>query len=139
MDPATRGHDGEGAGGGDAQRVHRLADDVFAQHRADRGQTVAASRERRGSRTLEVKVTNRPVVAGDLAEQKRASVTEPRDESAELVAGIGRRAGRGAAGHKATNKDLQSSGALQPARIQAHIGGKPLIEYSSCGSGGTSA
>ena len=76
-----------------------------------------------------MEVTNRPVVAGDLAEQKRASVTEPRDESAELVAGICLRDGRGAVRHQSTDQKLQSSGALQPARVQAHIGGQPLIEY----------
>ena len=30
------------------ERVHGLADDVLAKHRPDRGQTVAAPRERRG-------------------------------------------------------------------------------------------
>ncbi len=56
--PGARGDNGERPGRGDAQRVHRLADDVFAQHRADRGQAIAAARERRRSRTLEVNVTN---------------------------------------------------------------------------------
>ncbi len=45
--PATRRHDGKGAGGGDAQGVHRLTDHVLAQHRTDRGQAVAPTREGR--------------------------------------------------------------------------------------------
>ena len=129
MDTATRGHDGEGPGGGDAQRVHRLADDVLAQHRPDRGQTVAASRERRGSRTLEVKVTNRPVRAGDLAEQQRASVTQTRDEPAELVSGVGLRNRRGTVRHQGPDQEPQSVGALQPDCVQTQVGGQPLIEH----------
>ncbi len=48
---AARRHDGKGAGRGDAQGVHRLADHVLAQHRTDRGQAVAPARERRAFRS----------------------------------------------------------------------------------------
>ena len=50
------GHDGEGAGGGDAERVHRLAHQVLAQHRPDGRLAVAATGERRAPGALEVQV-----------------------------------------------------------------------------------
>ena len=56
LDGAPGGHHGQRPGGRDAERVHGLADDVLAKHRPDRGETVAAARERRGARPLEVKV-----------------------------------------------------------------------------------
>ena len=37
LDAATRGDDRQRPGGGDAQGVHRLGDQVFAQHRTQRG------------------------------------------------------------------------------------------------------
>src|SRR6185436_7471374 len=78
-----------------AERVHRLADDVFAQHRPDRGAPVAAGGERRPARSLQLDVD---AVAGRgdlLAEEDRAAVAE-RGEVAELVAGVGLGDGRGA-------------------------------------------
>ena len=80
--------DGERARGRDAQRRHRLADEVLAQHRAERGASVAAARERRASGALELDVASPPVVADDLAEQDRAPVAELRDEPAELMPGV---------------------------------------------------
>ena len=119
---ATRGHDGEGPGGGDAQRVHCLADDVLTQHRADRGQTVAAPRERRGARTLQVKVTNVPV-------QQCASVAQPGDEPAELVSGVRLRHRRGTVGHRDAHQEPQSVRDPQPGRVQTQVGGQPLVEH----------
>ena len=80
--------DGERARGGDAERRHRLADEVLAQHRAERGASVAAARERRASGALELDVASPPVGADDLAEQDRPPVAELRDEPAELMAGV---------------------------------------------------
>ena len=87
-DALARRHGGERARGRDAERRHRLADDVLAQHRAERGASVAAARERRASRALELDVAPPPVVADDLAEQDRATVAELGDEPAELMAGV---------------------------------------------------
>ena len=128
------------AGGGDAQRVHRLADDVLAQHRADRGQAVAAARERRGARTLQVQVANGPVRADELAEQQCASVAQARDEAAELVPGVGLRHRRGTVGHRdarpgtASRPGLRSQAASRPRSAASGS-----LSTSSRGSGGTSA
>ena len=49
-------HGGERARGRNAQRGHRLADDVFPQHRPERGAAVAPARERRRAGALELDV-----------------------------------------------------------------------------------
>ena len=120
--------DGQRAGGRDAEGVHRLADDVLAQHRPDRGQPVAAARERRAARALEVQVAQPPVGVGELAEQQRAAVAEPRDEAAELVPGVGLRDRGGAAGHPAPTSSAEPSRAAQPVRVEAELGGERLVE-----------
>ena len=69
------------------RRGHRLADDVLAQHRAERGAAIAAAREARLARTFQLDID--AIAAGRdlLAQQDRAAVAEP-GEVAELVAGI---------------------------------------------------
>ena len=88
-DLLPRGDDGECARGRDPERVHCLADQVLAQHRADRGLAVAAAGERGPARSLEVEVAAGAGVVDDLAEQQRPPVAEARRVAAELVAGIG--------------------------------------------------
>ena len=73
-------HDGERARRRDAERVHRLADHVLAQHRPDGRLAVAAAGERRAPRALEVQVATAAVDVDHLAEQQRAAVAEPRRE-----------------------------------------------------------
>ena len=80
---------GEGAGRGDAEGGHGLADEVLAQHGAERGPAVTAAGEGRGAGAFELDVAAAPVLADDLAEQNGAAVAELRGEAAELVAGIG--------------------------------------------------
>ena len=80
--------DGERSGRGDAERVHRFADHVLAQHRADGGLAVSAASERRTTRSLEVHVTALPGAVDEFAEQQRPAVSEPRREAAELVTGV---------------------------------------------------
>ena len=56
-DDVLAGDDGgERARGRDAEREHGLADDVFAQHRPERGAAVAAAGERGAARALELDV-----------------------------------------------------------------------------------
>ena len=55
-DRIAGGHHREGAGGGNPQGVHRLAHQVLAQHRADRGLAVAATSERGAAAALEVQI-----------------------------------------------------------------------------------
>jgi len=66
-------------GGRDAERVHRLANQVLAQHRADRGFPVAAARERRAARALEGNVAAPAVSVDHLAQEYRAAIAELRD------------------------------------------------------------
>ena len=83
-------HCGERARGGNAEG-YRFADDVFAQHRAQRCAAIAAARERRRPRALELDVAPDAVEVDDLAEKDGAAIAELRHEVAELMAGIGQR------------------------------------------------
>ena len=91
-------HDGERAGGGDAEGVHRLADDVLAQHRADRGQAVAAAGERRAPGALEVQVAQPAVGVGRARRAAARARRRAAGVPAELVPGVGLRDRGGAAG-----------------------------------------
>ncbi len=108
---ALAGDDGgERARGRNAQGMHRFADDVFAQHRPQRGAAVAAARERRRAGALELDVAADAVLVDHLAEQDGAAVAQLRHELPELVAGIGHRDRVGA------------GGSVLPARISAPSG-----------------
>ena len=86
------GHDGgERARRGDAEREHRLADDVFPQHGAECGAAVAPAGERRPAGPLELDIAADAVRVDDFAEQDGAAIAELRHEMTELVAGIGHR------------------------------------------------
>ena len=106
---------------GNAERGHRLADDVFAQHRPERGAAVAAARERRRAGPLELDVAADAVGVDDLAEQDGAAVAELRHEMAELVAGIGHRDRIGAVGNPLAGQDLGALGALEQVGIEAEM------------------
>ena len=68
----------EAARRGDAKRVHRLADDVFPQHRAERRTAVAAAREPRLARSLQLDVDAFAGGRDLFAKQNRAAVTKGR-------------------------------------------------------------
>ena len=128
--------DGQRAGRGDAEGVHRLADDVLAQHRTDRGQTVAAAGERRAPGALEVEVAERAVGVHELAEQERAPVAETRDEPAELVPGVGLRHRGRTLGDVGADQQPQALGAAQPGGVEAQLGGQRLVEREQPRVGG---
>ena len=130
------GHHGQRAGGRDAQRVHGLAHHVLAQHRSDRGQSVAAAGERGASGTLEVDVAQPPGGVGDLAEQQCAAVAEARDVAAELVARVGLRDRDRAGRHVVADQETQPVRAAQPGRVQAEVGGERLVEQQQFRFGG---
>ena len=60
--------------------MHGLADEVLAQHRPERGATIAAAREGRQARALELDVAQDAIASFELAEQDRAPVTQLRHE-----------------------------------------------------------
>ena len=111
------------------QRVHRLTHDVLAQHRTDRGQAVAAARERRGPRALEVDVAKAAVSVDDLSQQEGAPVAETRGELAELVSGVGLRHRSGAAGYEVADQQAQAIEAPQPGGVEAQLGRQRLVEH----------
>ena len=112
-------HDGQGSRRRDSQRMHRLADDVLAQHRPHRRQAVTAARERRRPGALQVDVAQAPVVVDELAEQQRASVAQPGDEAAELMPGVGLGHRDCGAGDQVANQEAQPVGTPQPGGVQA--------------------
>ena len=106
---------------GNAERRHRLADDVFAQHRPERGAAVAAAREGRRAGALELDVAAHAVAVDDFAEQDRAAIAELGHEMAELVAGIGHRDRVGALRDPLAGQDLGALGAVEQVRIEAEM------------------
>ena len=116
--------------------MHRLADHVFAQHRADGGKPIAAPGERGGSRPLEVQIAPRPARSDEFAEQQRTPVAESGAVPTELVSGVGLRHRRGPVGHEIAQKESQAVRASQPRRIEAQFGGKRLVECKQLRLGG---
>ena len=123
-DALARRHGGERARGRDAERGHRLAHDVLAQHGAERGASVAAARERRAPRALELDVASLAVLADDLAEQDRAPVAELRHEAAELVPGVRERDRLRALGQRVAGEHLRALGRseLRPRSSAEQLG-----------------
>ena len=87
IDRLARLHHGQAPGGRNAERVHRLADDVFPQHRPERGAPVTPAGEPRLPCPFQLNVH---AIAGWrdlLAKQDRTAIAEG-GEVAELVAGV---------------------------------------------------
>ncbi len=117
----ARDDSGERPRGGNAQGKHRLADDVFAQHRAQRGAAIAAARERRRAGPLELDVAADAVGVDDFTEQDGAAVPELGHEMAELVAGIGHCDRIGAVGDALAGQDLGTLGAVEQVGIESEV------------------
>ncbi len=100
--------------------MHRLADDVFAQHRPERGAPVAAAREPRLPGPFQLHVE---AIAGRrdlLAEQDRPAVAEDR-EVTELVAGVRLRDGPPAFGQGIAGEDRGAFGPLERFRVEPEL------------------
>ena len=128
VDRFARGGNRQRARGRDAERVHRLPHQHFAQHRAERGLAVAAAGEWCAARALEGDVTAPAGPVYHFAQQQRTPVAKPRREAAKLVTGIRlryrlRALRQGVAGKK--------RGTVRPAqrrRVQAQFRGERVIE-----------
>src|SRR5262249_59465163 len=59
-----------------AKRVHRFADQVFAQHRPKRRPAVAGTRKGSGTRAFELNVTTPSVAVDHLTEEQRPPVAK---------------------------------------------------------------
>ena len=107
-----------------AHRVHRFADQVFAQHRADGGAAVAVARERSGPGALELQVAALAAAVDQFTQQDGAAVAKLRHEVAELVAGVGHRQRQ-----RARRNDVagEHSGGVGAAG-KTQLGGQGVVE-----------
>ena len=121
-DLLSRGDDGESARSRDPERVHRLADQVLAQHRSDRGLAVSAAGEGGPARSFEVDIAATTPCIDDLAEQQRAAIAEARRVASELVAGVGHRKRRRALGHRIADQHVDAVARGQGLGIEAELG-----------------
>ena len=126
-------HGRQRPGRGNAERRHRLADDVFAQHRTQRRPPVAAPRERCRPRAFELDVATDSVRAHDLAQQDGAAIAQLRHEVAELVAGIGQRDRLGTRRDAITCQDGHTLRRRQRFGIEAELGGERRVELDQAG------
>ena len=114
----ARRHHRQAPGGRNAERVHRLADDVFPQHRPERGAPVTAAGEPRLPRPFQLNVH---AIAGRrdlLAEQDRAAIAEGR-EVAELVTGVRLRDRSPAFGQGIAGENRGAFGPLERLRLES--------------------
>jgi anti-anti-sigma factor len=111
-----------------AQRVHRLAHEHLAQHRAHGGLAVAAAREHRSARALERDVAAPSVAVDHFAEEKRATVAELRHEAAELVAGIGLRKRLRSRGDDVAREDRGHLRIVERGEVETKLAGERRVE-----------
>ena len=119
---------GQRPGGRNAERVHRLADEIFAQHRPQRRAPVAAPRERRSARALQLDVAPLAVAVQDLAEQDGAAVAELGNEIAELMPGVGHRDRLGARRDEVAGKHRRQIVRFDPLGVDPEFRGERLVE-----------
>ncbi|ODS95281.1 MAG: hypothetical protein ABS56_16350 [Lautropia sp. SCN 69-89] len=124
----TGGHDRECPRGGNAQRMHRLADQHLAQHRPDRGLAVSAARKGRAARALEGEVATASVAIDDLAQQQCPAVAELWREAAELVAGVGLRDRLGPFGQHVAGEQCCPFRTGERRRIQPQLVGQRCVQ-----------
>jgi len=121
------GGNGQGPGGGNAQGVHGLAHEVFAQHGAEGGASVAATGVRGGAGAFELNIDASPIRREVLAQNDGPPVAQ-QGEVAELMPGIGLRDGLGAVGQGVASKDDGVVGAPQDLRIEPEFPGKRFVK-----------
>src|SRR5690606_4341677 len=116
-DAFAAGDGGEAARGRHTEHGHRFADDVFAQHRAQRREAIAIARVRRLSTALELNVVTPAITADHFAQQDGAAIAELRIPAAELMAGVGGRNRLRTGGNLIAGKYLHSLWRFKPGRI----------------------
>ena len=121
--------DRQRAGGGNAERKHRLADDVLPQHRTDNGQAVPAAGEGRPSAALQMQIAQVSGRVDEFTEQQRPAVTQPRRVVAELVPGVGLRDRGRITGDGRAEQQVQSVRAAQPVGVDAEFDGQRLVQH----------
>ena len=127
VDRLAGGDDREAPRGGDAEGGHGLADDVLAEHRPEGGQPVAAAREPRPPRPLQLDVDEPAGRRAVLAQQDGAAVAEHR-EAAELVPGV-RLGDRPGAGRQVLAREQGRGGFRRHrAEVEAEFVRQPVVQ-----------
>ena len=112
---------------GDAERVHRLADDQFPKHRTQGRASVAAAGVRRRPGALQLHVHAAAIGRDLLAQQDRPPVAEA-GEVAELMAGVGLRQRPRAVGQRVAGEDGRAVRRIEGADVQAQLAGQHRVE-----------
>ena len=94
---------------------------MYAQHRPKRRTSVAAPGIRCWARPLELDVATHTGAVDDLAEKNGTSITELRDESPELVAGISHGKRLATLGHQVTCEHLHALRCGKPFWIESEV------------------
>ena len=116
--PLPRGHRGQGARSGHAERRHGLAHNVLTQHGPECGSAIASARERGPAGALELDVVALAVPSNHFTQQVGAAIAELRHKIAELVSGIGLRERLRPFGYAVACQDFHASSARQSVRVQ---------------------
>src|SRR5271170_921126 len=122
------GHCGKRPSCRNPKRRHTFADNVFTQHRPKRRTSVAAPGIRRRAGPLELDVAAHTGAVDDLAKKNGASITELRDESPELVAGISHGERLATLGHQVTREHLHTLRCGKPFWIEPELQGELRIQ-----------
>ena len=122
-------HGSKRARGRNAERCHRFADDIFAQHRTECRAAIAAARKRGRTRTLELNVAADAVGVDHLAKQNGAAVAELWHEMTELVAGIGHRDRLRAIRQPLAGEDFGPFRTVEPIRIEPEMDRQRPVQF----------
>src|SRR5688572_26041465 len=108
--------------------MHRLADEVFAQHGPERRAAIAIAREGCASRALELDVTSHAVAPHPFTQQDGATITELRHEATELMTGVRLGDGVGVVRRLITREQSRAF-SFERARIEAEFFGQTRVEH----------
>ena len=126
---------GERSRGRNAQRRHRLADDIFAQDRPKRSPAIAAAGKWRRSGALELDVAADAIDIDDFAEQDGAAVAELRHEMTELMTGIGHGDRLSPIGDAFSGEDFGTLGGIQPVGVEPKPDREGPVQFDQPGRG----
>ena len=125
--PLARRRHRQAPRGRNPQRMHRLAHDVFPQHRPERRPPVPAPRVGRPPAALDLNIAPHAVQPHMLAQQDRPPVPEHR-EIPELVPRIRLRDRLRSGRHMVPGKNYCARRRIQPVRIQSHPRSQRAVE-----------
>lgn len=124
----ARRDDRERACRGNAQSRHRLAEDIFTQHRTERGTAIAITGERRRPRALQLNVPAHAVFVAHFTQQDRAAVAKLRHPIAELVTRIRHCQGLGARRQAVAAQHGDAVFGREKVDIEIELAGKLRVE-----------